>query len=134
MPFVLDCSVAICWAFEDQATPLTRAALARLETDRAVVPAIWPIEVANVLLTTERRRKLTPTESNDFVESLRRLGIVIRDHPPAVALRTLALGREYGLTAYDALYLDLAAREDVPLATLDEQLRAAAQKMGVELL
>lgn len=133
--FVLDCSVTMAWCFEDEAEAYADAVLDRLGTDTALVPAIWPLEVANVLLVAERKRRVTEARSAQFLELLASLPIAVAEAPglawPPVVM---PIGRTHGLSAYDAAYLDLAMREAVPLATLDEPLRKAAQKKGVAVL
>ncbi len=135
MEFVLDTSVTMSWCFEDEATPYTEAALDRLQGATAVVPAIWPLEVANVLLSAQRRGRLTEAQSARFVELLGALPIVM-EQPSADQIfgSVLPLGRQHGLSAYDAAYLELAARQGLPLATRDERIIAAAAAIGVKIL
>ena len=76
-PFVVDASVTLSWCFADEATPFSRAVLAALETTYAVVPALWPFEVANVLALAERRQRITQEGVAEFVETLRRLPIQV---------------------------------------------------------
>lgn len=133
MPFVLDASVAMAWCFEDETTPATEAALDRLVDDLAVVPAVWELEIANVLLVGERRGRLTESQVTRFVALLSTLPINL-DAVSAPITTTLAVGRRHGLSSYDAAYLVLAEREGLPLATQDRALRAAARTAGVELV
>jgi predicted nucleic acid-binding protein len=107
--------------------------LKTLETVHAVVPALWPFEVASVLTVAERRGRINAAQQADFLERL--LPIMI-EHRPAVWLgqRILPLARAYRLSAYDVAYLDLAIRDSLPLASLDGDLRAAALAAGVPLL
>lgn len=133
--FVLDVSVTMAWCFEDEATPETWAILDRLQDEGAVVPALWPLEVANVLLLAERRKRTTAARSIAFIEQLLRLPIRIEEETAQQVLREVyALGRSASLTAYDASYLDLAIRRHLPLATTDRALRAAAGSAGVAVL
>jgi predicted nucleic acid-binding protein len=133
MPFVVDASVTLAWCFEDEATPQTETILDRLSDDTAMVPALWELEVCNVLLLGERRSRLTESQSARFVALLSQLPIHI--DPASVDMgAVLATGRRHALTAYDAAYLVLAEREGVPLATLDAKLRNAAQTAGVSLI
>lgn len=133
--FVLDCSVAMSWLFKDEVTPATTAILNRLENESAIVPSLWFLEVANVLTFAERKGRIDSEQSEDFLDQLRQLPLQIEaaDSNRACDL-VLPLSRLHGLTAYDALYLDLAMRTDLPLATLDDPLRKAAKKAGVSLL
>jgi predicted nucleic acid-binding protein len=133
--FVVDCSVAMAWLFHDEATPKTAALLNRLATETALVPGWWFIEITNVLAMTERRGRITPTQSDAFIADLGKLGIERDDEAPDRAFtHLLALCRTHRLTSYDAVYLDLAVRRNLPLATLDEHLRKPAKKLGVRLL
>jgi predicted nucleic acid-binding protein len=133
--FVLDASVALAWCFEDEATAITRRVLERLAAEAASVPAIWHIEVANVLALAERRRRITPAESAEFIARLESLVIVVDEETYSRAFtRVLALAREERLTAYDAAYLDLAMRLGVPLASNDRDLCDAAERVGVTVL
>jgi predicted nucleic acid-binding protein len=135
MEFVLDASVTLSWCFEDEATPYGEAVLDRLKNATALVPAIWALEIANVLAEGERRRRLTEAQSRRFVNLLTELPIVVE---PLAAERVfdavLALARARTLSAYDAAYLELAARSGRPLATQDERLSAAARTTGVRIL
>jgi predicted nucleic acid-binding protein len=133
MPFVLDTSVAMAWCFEDESTPGTESVLDRLAVDPAVVPAVWELEVANVLLVGERRGRLTEAQAARFVTLLSRLPINIDLASPPITT-VLAAGRIHRLSAYDAAYFILAARDGIPLATQDRALRAAAKTAGVPLL
>ncbi len=133
MPFVVDASVTLAWCFEDEATPETEGVLDLLAEDSAVVPALWELEVANVLLLAERRGRLTEAQSARIMTLLQQLPI----HIDAVSVdmaAVLATGRRHGLTAYDAAYLVLAEHEGLPLATGDAKLRKAAKAVGVPVI
>ena len=129
MPFVLDASVAACWAFDDEDHPAAAAALARLRGDEALVPALWWFEVRNTLIVSERRGRMTEADTAVFLRNLSRLGVTV-DHA-AVEADVLALARRHRLTVYDASYLELARRERLALATLDAALAAAARLENV---
>lgn len=133
--FVLDVSVTMAWCFQDEASDETWALLDRLSADTAIVPGIWSAEVANVLLMAERRRRIDRAEGLAFVARLMALPIVVEETAPARMLGDiLSIGRDTRLAAYDALYLDLAIRHGLPLATVDLALRTAARKMRVRVL
>ena len=132
MAFVLDASVTMAWCFEDEVTPYSEEILDSLEGDSAVVPILWRLEVANVLLVGERRQRLTQAQSARFTELLTALPIETAQEQDAFT-SLLALGREHKLSAYDASYLGLASRLGLPLATLDDKLRGAARQIGVPL-
>jgi len=133
--FVLDCSIAMAWLFHDEATPKAAALLGRLATETALVPAWWYIEITNVLAMAERKGRITAAQSHAFIADLGKLGIERDDEAPDRAFsHLLALCRTHRLTSYDAIYLDLALRQRLPLATLDDDLRKSAKKLGVTLL
>ena len=133
--FVLDASVALAWCFEDENTPSARQILARLTAEAASVPATWPIEVANVLALAERRRRITPADSAEFIAKLEDVAILVDGETSSRAFgRVLDLAREERLTTYEAVYLELAMRLGVPLASKDADLCDAAQRLGVSVL
>jgi predicted nucleic acid-binding protein len=134
--FVLDCSATLPWVFASEATPETDALLDELAAGRrAWVPALWHLEVANVMLGAQKRGQIDRAGVEKFMATLRALEIEVDDETTAVAwTRTLGLGESYGLTAYDAAYLELALRKGVPLASLDDALRKACRKAGGRLL
>ena len=132
MPFVLDASIAACWAFEDENHPAAALALERIRTDEALVPGIWWFEVRNILIVNERRGRLSEADTAIFLRGLSRLGVTIDRAPEESAV--LALARTHRLSVYDASYLELAQRERLPLATLDHDLRKAARTAGTALL
>lgn len=133
--FIVDCSIAMAWVFHDEATPKTAALLRRLATESALVPAWWYVEITNVLALAERKGRILPVQSDAFVADISKLGIERDDEAPDRAFSNLLpLCRAHQLTSYDAIYLDLAIRRNLPLATLDEDLRRAAKKLGVRLL
>jgi predicted nucleic acid-binding protein len=124
----------MAWCFRDVGDGYVDAVRGSLEGNDALVPGIWPLEVANVLVAAERRRRLSETDSARFLALLADLPIrVIQEPPQRVTGEIFALARETGLSSYDASYLDLAMREEAPLATLDDGLRKAAGRVGVQL-
>jgi predicted nucleic acid-binding protein len=132
--FVLDNSIVMAWSFADEVSDYADAVLDRLTTVRTVVPMLWPLEVANALLMGERRKRSTEAETIRWIGILNRLPIVIDDETNTRAWSdTLALARGHKLSAYDAAYLELAVRRKLPLATLDDPLKAAAAAVGVTL-
>ena len=132
---VLDASVALAWCFKNEATAAADRVLERLAAEAASVPAIWHLEIANVLALSERRQRITPARSTEFIGLLETLVIVIDEETPSRALgRVLDLAREERLTAYDAAYLELAMRLGIPLASKDADLCDAAERLGVSVL
>lgn len=135
MELVVDCSVAVAWCFEDEATAATEAVLNRLVEDTAVVPSLWHLELANVLAQSERKRRITPARAVELASLIQGLPIVVDPETPARALGTvLDLARSERLTTYDAAYLELAMRLGLPLASQDKELRHAAKRLGVPLV
>ena len=133
--YVLDGSVTLAWCFEDEADATAEVAWKWLRDGAAFVPAHWPLEVANGLVVGERRNRLTASDANEFWLTLNRARITVDNETrQAVCPRTLDLARAHRLTAYDAAYLELALRLDLPLATLDQALLAAAVATGVSNL
>jgi len=129
---VLDCSVAVSWCFEDEASPETDAILERIRDEGAIVPAIWHLELGNVLVQAERRKRLAAADTTTRLELIADLPIVTDDETSHRALReVLTLARAEGLTTYDAAYLELAMRKGLPLATKDRALREAAKRAGL---
>lgn len=132
MPFVLDASIAACWAFDGEGHPAAALALERIRTDEARVPAIWWFEVRNTLIVNERRGRLTEADTSAFLRALARLAVTV--DRSAEEANVLAFSRRLRLTVYDASYLELACREGVPLATLDTDLIRAARAENLTLL
>ena len=133
--YVLDCSVAMAWLFDDERNQDVLSLREQLIDGDALVPALWPIEVANVLRMAEKKQRITVYQSSQFKRLLKQLPINLDNRTPELALnRLLELAREYDLTVYDAAYLELALRCSLPLATLDSDLRHAAEKAGMPTL
>ena len=133
-PIVIDNSVVISWCFEDEASDYADSVLNELKITSAMVPSIWPYEVVNVLLVAERQKRLKQAESVQFVTLLSQLSILVDEDSPEKSMKdVLALGRETGLSSYDAAYLELAMRNGFLLATLDKKLTAAAKAVDVNL-
>jgi predicted nucleic acid-binding protein len=135
--FVLDASVTLSWLLRDAGTRDVSYAFAVLEALRAgiaaAVPMTWGLELANVLARAEGKGQLTEAQSESFLEMLQATAIEADPATFTQALTdTLQLARRYRLSSYDASYLELALRAALPLATLDEELRRAAQKAGVK--
>jgi len=132
---VLDASVALAWCFPDEQSPYADQVLQELEGRSVLVPAIWALEIANGLLVGERRKRLTQGEVVRFIDLLE----IVPVQEVSVSISTqiagvLPVAREYGLSAYDASYLDVAIRHGADLATADDMLEKAARKAGVSIL
>jgi len=132
--FVLDCSVNTLWAYEDTTNPTgSKYAKQVLEhilakKARALVPNIWPLEVSNVLLKLEKHGVLTFHECTDFIKRIQKLPIQLDTNLSLSPEKNYALAREYELSSYDAAYLDLAMRHQIPLATNDKKLKQVAKE------
>ncbi len=134
MKLVLDASMALAWLFvrqnKEDATCADKVLLALSEAE-VFVPSLWHTEIANSLLVAERRRVVTEAQVIDYINRLSALPI-ITDAATVADRRdlVLALAREHQLTAYDAVYLDLALRTGSILATFDVQLAEAMRSAG----
>ncbi len=132
---ILDCSMTMAWCFADESTPETVAIQDRLVSEAAVVPAHWFLEVANVLTLAEKRKRISSDDASQFTQLLSVLDIQVDDEAPRRAFdHILPLCRSHGLTSYDAAYLDLVLRRQLPLASLDDALRQAVTTFGIEVL
>lgn len=131
MPFVLDASVTASWFFPDENHSVSAEAWGRFRTDNALVPGHWWFEVRNSMLVAERRSRLTELLTSNALARLSHLRIRQVANPDDGAVFLLA--RRHRLTFYDAAYLELAQRENLPLATLDGALTRAARAEGVML-
>jgi len=133
--FVLDASVTLCWCFENQATGYTEDIFERMAAgDEASVPFVWPLEVANALVRAERRKSLKVAQVTGFLEELSAWPIQVDTMGVGRTFQQiLSVARQQNLSAYDAAYLELALREGLPIATLDDDLRKAARVVGVKI-
>jgi predicted nucleic acid-binding protein len=135
--FLLDASIALAWTL-DNPIPQFAADVKQelLAGGRATVPAVWHLEIANGLAMAERRRDLSRTDSESALFVIQGIAAqsIETDTTLVSASAALATARAFELTAYDAVYLEIARRDALPLATLDKGLRAAAAKAGVALL
>lgn len=133
--FILDCSIAVAWCFEDEASEACDALLERVRDEGALVPSLWYLELGNVMIQAERRGRTMPADVSTRLELIGDLPIVIDDETPLRAFHeTLALARAQNLTTYDATYLELAIRRGLPLATNDKRLRSAGIHTGVQII
>ncbi len=135
MSFVLDSSVALSWCFEDERTPATKALLERVGESGAVAPQHWPLEVLNGLMMAERRQRVDASKRRQLADFLRDLPITLDpDTTTQIGQATQGLAERFRLTVYAAVYLELAQRTRLPLASLDQDLRIACVALGVALL
>ncbi len=135
MSLVIDTSITMAWCFQDEATDHTASVIRMVRDQGAIVPSLWPVEVANSVLVGRRRNRLSAGDAATFFALLRNLSIRVDAGTTAHAWTSVFdLAEARNLTAYDACYLDLAIREAIPLATLDNRLRDAARRLGVPLV
>ena len=134
--WVIDSSVGFGWIHADQATPETDRLLAELESGGVmVVPAFWFLEIANTVLSLQRRRKMTREERKYALATLSRMNLTIDVESGNAAFHKISeLAEEYGLSIYDAVYLEVALRRGLALASRDRALVSAAKKCGVQVL
>ncbi len=132
MAFVADASVTAAWFIESQANAYTDRLLDRLADERVYVPGVWPAEFTNIFLVLERRRKLR-AEQVQAILRLASLYPITIDFESVPLAELCRLSRQYGLTAYDAMYLELAIRMELPLCARDGALVQAVRKAGLSL-
>jgi predicted nucleic acid-binding protein len=133
--FVVDNSVVMAWCFEDETSSYSDAVLDCLAEATAFVPAIWPLEVGNVLLVAERNHRLSEADSARFIALLSELPIEVEQESPDRMIKEIwALARKHHLSTYDASYLDLAMRKGLSIATRDKNLLAAVKRCQVPIL
>jgi predicted nucleic acid-binding protein len=133
---VVDASIVLAWGFDDESSE-TAEKLLDLASAGAelVVPSIWPFEVANAVLVAERRKRISTAQAKVFLGRVSRYLVSVEETGIFRAFgEILALAGQHSLTVYDAAYLELALRENLPFATLDNQLRRAARHIGIALL
>jgi predicted nucleic acid-binding protein len=132
--FILDNSVVMAWCFNDETDSYADLVLENLEFSEAFVPTIWSLEVGNVLLVAEQRKRLSEADSIRFLSLLSELPIFVEQESPDRMIKEIfSLAKEYQLSTYDASYLDLAMRKGLPIATRDSALSKAAQKCKVPI-
>jgi predicted nucleic acid-binding protein len=133
--FILDCSVTMVWCLPDEHDPAADALMEACASDGATVPALWFWETGNVLLQAVRRGRLTSEDARRQLDRLAALPIVADNHSTGVAwANAFDLAAEHRQTVYDAAYLELAMRRELPLATIDRALKAAAGSNGDTVL
>ncbi len=135
MSLIIDASLTMTWYFEDEATQATDDLLDRVAREGAIVPLLWRLEVANVFQSSLRRKRIDAAYRDASIADLGKLPITLDpDGDAHIWTDVLALSDRFGLTIYDACYLELAQRRALPLATLDTDLRAAGRTLGLQIL
>ena len=130
--FVLDASIIASWCFPDELHPSAEAAFRSIADEPGLVPVLLWFELRNVLLMGERRSRLTSAQIARFLKYVSELPIEVDRDPDGDTV--LGLARTYRLSVYDAVYLELAQRRVLPLATLDNALKSAARAGNIPLL
>jgi len=135
-PIVLDTSITMAWCFEDEAVPYTEELLNWCAAGTTVyVASIWPLEVTNVLLNAQKKGRVNEKQVEEFLDVLLHLPIQVEPVFSERAFQDIRkLAQAHRLTSYDAAYLELAIRRQLPLASLDGDLRKAANAAGVKLI
>jgi predicted nucleic acid-binding protein len=128
--FVVDASVSAAWLLPDEATPDTEAALQATATHDVWVPALWLLEICNLLLSAQRRKRITAEKRQELAAAAAALHLRV-DREPVPMARLDEIAARHGLSAYDAAYLELALRRGLPLATRDKELAATMANAGV---
>ncbi len=135
MSLVIDASLTLSWYFEDERTPSIDGVLDQVVASGAVAPALWRLEVANGLLMAIRRKRIDKEFRDRALQHLTLLPITIdADTDKHVWSSMIQLADQFGLTMYDAAYLELAHRRSLPLASLDEKLGEAGKALGTAIL
>ena len=135
MSLVLDSSATLAWIYSDETTDPIRRLFDAVADDGAVVPALWRLEIANSLTVAARRGRIDANFRRAVLSDLALLDITTDDHTDVHAWgETLSVADRFQLTVYDAAYLELAQRRNLPLATLDRELRVAAKSLGLHLM
>lgn len=132
MPYVVDAPVAASWLLPDEDDLSSAAAYARLADETALAPSLWWFEIRNVFVISERRGRIDERQTARALSLLSALPVQLDFKAEEKAV--LDIARRHRLTVYDAAYLELALREDVELATLDDALKRAARAEGIALL
>ena len=127
---VVDASVSAAWFLPDEANPFTEAVLQATATANVWVPALWLLEIGNLLLGAQRRKRIDDAKRRELVAAAAALRLRV-DREPVSMIDLDALAARHKLTTYDAAYLELALRRGLPLATQDAALLAAMAAAGV---
>jgi predicted nucleic acid-binding protein len=133
---VIDASAILPWCFDDEAIAYTEGLLNRCAAgEEVMVASVWPLEITNGLLFAQRRGRVTAERVEQFLVQILRLRMHVEPFTTQQAVRDVKqLAQTHQLTAYDAAYLELALRYNLPLATLDIELKQAACAVGVRLI
>jgi len=129
---ILDASVTMAWYFKDEATPASEKIFDHVIENGAFVPPLWRLEIINAFQVGIRRNRTTILVRDESLADLQNFPITVdHDTNDYIWSTTLRLSDRYGITIYDACYLELAQRRNLPLATFDAQLRSACHSLGL---
>ena len=132
---VLDASIALTWCFIDEQTEQTNQILIDIQHDGAYVPGLWKLEVGNILVTAERKGRISYADINKFLSLIEQLNIKVDNEASIRGFHEiLSIAYTQKLTTYDATYLELAMRMGLPLASKDKHLCEVAKKLGAKIL
>lgn len=130
---VLDCSITLPWYLEDEKTPFTEELLEQLSNIEFWVPGLWRLEFSNALIVAQQRGRISISTRQQCINHARQMPLNFEETLPSLT-QIYSIATEYNLTTYDAVYLELAQRRGLTLATLDKALVKAAQKAKVKLI
>jgi predicted nucleic acid-binding protein len=130
LSFVLDASATLAFVFPDERDAAAVQVARDLQHSGAIAPPLWPWEIQNAILVAERRKRVTAERAFEILEDIRTLPVAIESGPTFGAEASFA--RRFNLSIYDAVYLDLAFRRGLPLATRDRALHNAALELGLK--
>ena len=130
MAVVIDSSYAMALVLPDEEPPATAS---EVLTSELIAPQLFAVEVANSSLNSVRRKRYRSEEALRVCEAIELLGIVVRSGPDFGPTHSLHLAQSYGLSAYDASYVELALLQRATLATCDLAMADAARKLGLQV-
>jgi predicted nucleic acid-binding protein len=133
--FAVDATFAATWCFDDEATSESDACFRQAAAQGIIIPTLWIYEVANLVWAAERRKRISLNEAEDWLRVLSVL-VIEEDQPMKAHVWTqvFEIARQFSLTVYDATYVELAQRRNVPLATRDKAMIAAAQALKIKVI
>ncbi|SMM98567.1 Death on curing protein, Doc toxin [uncultured Candidatus Thioglobus sp.] len=132
--FVLDCSVAIAWCLSDESSEYAEKILDLLTKEQAIVPALWHLEVMNVLQMAQRKNRINKEQIPLILEKLGQLNIETDKAAINInAIDFMQFVQKYDITSYDGIYLEISKREKLPIATLDKKMKSVANELGLYL-
>lgn len=130
--FILDCSVCMAWCFEGENSQYSDVVLECLKTQTALVPQLWHLEIINVLLVAERKKRITSSTAEEFLTILQSMNIQTDSTVISLAdHKSISLARDHQLSTYDMTYLALAQREQLPIATNDNKLKQVVKSLNL---